>query len=50
MTKEHEKELIEKKQQIEFYAAKMDKVEFLENEIESYQVRLESTKAAMDQF
>ena len=50
ITKQHEKELIEKRQQIEFYATKMDKVEFLENEIESYQVRLESTRAAVEQF
>ena len=29
MTKDHEKEMIEKKQQIDFYCSKMERVEFL---------------------
>ena len=38
------------KQQIQFYVGKMERLDFLENQIDGYNVRFEASRDALEQY
>ena len=50
MAKQHEQQTIAYKSQIDFFSCKMEKMNWIENELEMYKMKVEENKEAIEQY